>query len=76
MDARADGELVHACLTGEEWAWNELVERYARYVYAIATQAFRLAPNDAQRIQRALEVHRATGRPLSALQVSRRSTHV
>jgi tRNA dimethylallyltransferase len=29
--------------------------------------AARLAPNDAQRIQRALEVYRLTGRPLSAL---------
>lgn len=32
--------------------------------------AARLAPNDAQRIQRALEVYRATGRPLSALHTS------
>jgi tRNA dimethylallyltransferase len=32
--------------------------------------AARLAPNDAQRIQRALEVHRLTGHPLSALQRS------
>ena len=30
--------------------------------------AARLAPNDAQRIQRALEVHRVSGEPLSALQ--------
>jgi tRNA dimethylallyltransferase len=28
------------------------------------------APNDSQRIERALEVHRATGRPLSALHTS------
>ena len=33
--------------------------------------AARLAPNDAQRIQRALEVHALTGRPLSALQGAR-----
>jgi tRNA dimethylallyltransferase len=33
--------------------------------------AARLAPNDAQRIQRALEVHALTGRPLSALQGTR-----
>jgi tRNA dimethylallyltransferase len=33
--------------------------------------AARLAPNDAQRIQRALEVHRLTGRPLSQLQGAR-----
>lgn len=29
--------------------------------------AARLAPNDSQRIQRALEIHRLTGRPMSAL---------
>lgn len=33
--------------------------------------AARLSPGDAQRIQRALEVHALTGRPLSALQGSR-----
>jgi tRNA dimethylallyltransferase len=35
--------------------------------------AARLAPTDAQRIQRALEVHAVTGRPLSALQGVRES---
>ena len=35
------------------------------------TTAARLAPTDAQRIQRALEVHALTGRPLSALQGAR-----
>ena len=33
--------------------------------------ALRLSPHDAQRIQRALEVHALTGRPLSALQGAR-----
>jgi tRNA dimethylallyltransferase len=33
-----------------------------------AITAARLSPNDSQRIQRALEVHRATGQPISALQ--------
>ena len=33
--------------------------------------AARLAPNDAQRIQRALEVHAVSGRPLSALHTAR-----
>ena len=33
-----------------------------------AQTAARLAPNDAQRIQRALEVFRATGKPISSLQ--------
>jgi len=36
-----------------------------------AATAARLAPTDAQRIQRALEVHALTGRPLSALQGAR-----
>jgi RNA polymerase sigma factor (sigma-70 family) len=44
----SDAELVAACLTGEQTAWNELVERFSRYVFAIATQAFRLAPDDAE----------------------------
>jgi len=48
VDARSDAALVSACLAGEEQAWNELVERFSRYVYAIATQAFRLAPQDAE----------------------------
>jgi tRNA dimethylallyltransferase len=35
--------------------------------------ASRLAPNDAQRIQRALEVHRTSGQPISVLQGRRES---
>ena len=35
--------------------------------------AYRIAPNDAQRIQRALEVWRLTGKPLSALQGTSKS---
>lgn len=35
--------------------------------------AARLAPNDAQRIQRALEVHRISGRPLSAFHTDKRA---
>lgn len=37
-----------ACRSGERGAWDELVERYARYVYAIAAQAFRLGAEDAE----------------------------
>ena len=44
----SDGELVRRCRAGEEQAWNELVERYSRYVYAIAAQGFRLPPQDAE----------------------------
>ena len=35
-----DAELVARCRDADPDAWRELVERYARYVYAI-TQAFR-----------------------------------
>ena len=39
----------------------------------IAAAAARIHPNDAQRIQRALEVHAVTGEPISALQAATRS---
>ena len=40
--ATTDAQLVSRCRAGDEAAWNELVERFSRYVYAIAVQAFRL----------------------------------
>ena len=43
-----DAELVRACRAGETEAWNELVERFSRYVYAIATRGFRLSDEDAE----------------------------
>jgi RNA polymerase sigma factor (sigma-70 family) len=43
-----DAELVSRCRTGDQEAWNELVERFSRYVYAIAVQAFRLGQHDAE----------------------------
>lgn len=48
MATRTDAELVSRCRAGEANAWNELVERFSRYVYAICVQAFRLSPNDAE----------------------------
>jgi len=49
LDAeRSDAELVAGCRNGDPQAWNELVERFGRYVSAIATQAFRLSPHDAE----------------------------
>jgi RNA polymerase sigma factor (sigma-70 family) len=48
MTMLTDAELVARCRTGEGEAWNELVERFSRYVYAIAVQAFRLPPHDAE----------------------------
>lgn len=44
----SDAELVRACRAGETEAWNELVERYSRYVYAIAVRGFRLSDDDAE----------------------------
>ncbi|WP_217924933.1 RNA polymerase sigma factor [Miltoncostaea oceani] len=46
--APADAEIVRRCLSGEQAAWSELVERYNRYVYAICTQAYRLSPHDSE----------------------------
>jgi RNA polymerase sigma factor (sigma-70 family) len=46
--AASDRELVARCRAGEADAWDELVERFSRYVYAIAVQAFRLSPADAE----------------------------
>src|SRR3989441_11200171 len=44
----SDRELVARCRAGDQQAWNELVERFSRYVYAIAVQAFRLSEADAE----------------------------
>jgi len=46
--AEPDTELVARCRAGETAAWNELVDRFARYVQAISTQGFRLAEPDAE----------------------------
>jgi RNA polymerase sigma-70 factor (ECF subfamily) len=45
---RSDAELVGLCRAGDAGAWNELVERYSRYVYAIAVRGFRLSDEDAE----------------------------
>jgi RNA polymerase sigma factor (sigma-70 family) len=44
----ADAELVAGCRDGDPGAWDALVERFSRYVSAIATQAFRLSAHDAE----------------------------
>lgn len=43
-----DAELVHRCREGDPEAWNELVERFSRYVYAICVHGFRLRDHDAE----------------------------
>jgi len=44
----SDAELVERCRAGDGEAWNELVERFSRYVYAIAVRGFRLGEEDAE----------------------------
>jgi len=48
VPTQTDAELVARCRAGDPDAWNELVERFSRYVYAICVQAFRLEPADAE----------------------------
>jgi RNA polymerase sigma-70 factor (ECF subfamily) len=46
--AESDAQLVARCREGDDDAWRELVERFSRYVYAIAVQGFRLSSTDAE----------------------------
>src|SRR5690242_10824528 len=48
LNSLSDARLVARCRCGEQEAWNELVERFSRYVYAICTQAFALERSDAE----------------------------
>jgi len=45
---QTDAQLVGRCRGGDESAWSALVERFSRYVYAIALQAYRLPEHDAE----------------------------
>ena len=44
----SDAQLVARCRGGDGAAWDELVERFSRYVFAICTQGFRFAEHDAE----------------------------
>lgn len=44
----SDAELVARCRAGDDAAWGELVERFSRYVYAIAVRAYGLGDHDAE----------------------------
>jgi RNA polymerase sigma factor (sigma-70 family) len=46
--SESDAGLLARCRAGDDAAWAELVDRYSRYVFAIAVQAFRLPPSDAE----------------------------
>jgi len=45
---QSDAQLVSRCREGDDGAWNEFVERFSRYVYAICSRGFRLAQHDAE----------------------------
>jgi RNA polymerase sigma-70 factor (ECF subfamily) len=45
---QTDAQLVSRCRDGDAEAWNEFVERFSRYVYAICIRGFRLAQADAE----------------------------
>ena len=45
---KTDAQLVAHCRAGEAGAWNEFVERFSRYVYAICSRGFRLGREDAE----------------------------
>jgi RNA polymerase sigma factor (sigma-70 family) len=45
---QSDAQLVSRCREGDPEAWNEFVERFSRYVYAICSRGFRLAQHDAE----------------------------
>jgi RNA polymerase sigma factor (sigma-70 family) len=44
----ADADLVARCREGDQQAWNELVTRFSRYVYAITSRVYRLDQHDAE----------------------------
>ncbi len=48
LSTLSDADLVQRCRTGDSDAWNELVERYSRYVYAICVRGFGLRDEDAE----------------------------
>ena len=43
-----DAQLVARCRAGDHEAWRDLVDRFSRYVFAIAIQAFKLREHDAE----------------------------
>jgi RNA polymerase sigma factor (sigma-70 family) len=45
---QTDAQLVSRCREGDPDAWNEFVERFSRYVYAICGRGFRLPQQDTE----------------------------
>jgi RNA polymerase sigma-70 factor (ECF subfamily) len=48
MHDLSDAALVKRCREGSAEAWNELVERFSRYVYAVCGRGFGLGGQDAE----------------------------
>ena len=48
LASAGDAELVALCRDGDESALGEFVERYSRYVYAIARRDLALSESDAE----------------------------
>jgi RNA polymerase sigma factor (sigma-70 family) len=46
--AASDATLVARCRADDDDAWEELVERFSRYVYAITTRAYGVPERDAE----------------------------
>lgn len=51
--ASEDARLVQQCLSGDENAWNELIDRYKRLIYSVPVKQG-LSPQDAQDIFQAV----------------------
>lgn len=45
---QSDAEIVSRCRMGDAEAWNALVDRFSRYVYAVCIRGFRLGREDAE----------------------------
>ena len=48
LSTLTDAQLVERCRAGDPEAWDELVERFSRYVYAVTVRGFRLGEQDAE----------------------------
>lgn len=48
VEERSDETIVAGCRAGDPEAWNQLVERFSRYVHAICSRGFRLSREDAE----------------------------
>lgn len=71
LDDLPAGDLCVRARLDEEAARDGVPAQHARLAALDPKTAARLAPNDSQRIQRALEIIELTGRPMSALLIQK-----